>query len=120
LLLPAGELVRVAIGEPAEADQVQHVGGASGRARAAAQPQSELDVGECGEVREQAVRLEHHAHVAPVRGQRADVPAVDQHLPGVGVLQPGEHAQRGGPAAAGRSEQSDQLARTERQVEFVT
>ena len=69
------------------------------------------------EVGEQAVALEHHAHVALV-GRRAEhVAAVDEHRPRVGALEPGGDAQRGRLAAPRRAEQADQLARLHRQVE---
>ena len=94
-------------------DQVEHLAGPRpprGRRRPA-QPQPELDVLQRGQVREEAVRLEDHPHVAPVGRHVRDVLAADQDPAGVGVLQPGEDPQRGGLAAAGRAEQRDQLAR---------
>ena len=48
-----------------------------------------------------------------------DVPAVDQHLAGVGELEPGDDPQRGRLAAAGRAEQRDELARRDLQRHLV-
>ena len=69
LLLAAGELVGVAVGLLGEAHQVQHLAGRGRRSRLALPRslQSERDVVERGQVREEAVGLEDHAHVALVR-----------------------------------------------------
>ena len=66
-------------------------------------------------MREQAVGLEHHAHVAPAGRHVGDVAAIEQDAAGIQPLQPGERAQRRGLAAARGAEQRDQLAR--RQIE---
>jgi hypothetical protein len=80
-----------------------------GRARLA-HPQPERHVVQRGHVGEQAVALEHHAHVPPGRLDPGDVPVVDDHRPAVGGLEPGYDAQRRGLAAPGRTEQADELA----------
>ena len=70
-------------------------------------------------MREQAVRLEHHAHVALVRGHLGDVPAADRHGARGGLVQAGEDPQRGRLAAARRAEQGDQLTRLDVQGQPV-
>jgi hypothetical protein len=73
-------------------------------------PQPETDVLQGVHVREQAVALEHHAHV-PLGGRhRGDVGAVDEHVAGVRGLEPGHDPQRGGLPAARRAEKGDELA----------
>jgi hypothetical protein len=62
-------------------------------------------------VGEQAVGLEHHAHVALAGRHWGDVAAVDQQLAAGRLFEPGDDAQRRRLAAAARSEQRDQLAR---------
>ena len=112
LLLAARELVRVAAGLVAEADQLEEPVGGRRRSVAAdpAQPQAEGDVLARGHVREQAVGLKHHAHVAPVRRHVGDVVAVEQDPAGVEPLQAGKRAQGRGLAAARGAEQGDELA----------
>jgi hypothetical protein len=113
LLLAAGQLVRVLPGLGSQPDHIQQVAGPLAPAGPAdlAHPEPEGHVVQRGHVREQAVALEHHAHV-PLGGRhRGDVLAVDQDRPGIGGLEAGHDAQGGGLAAAGRSEQRDELAR---------
>ncbi len=104
-----------------EAHEVEQLGGAGppfGRTHLA-HPHPEGHVVEGAEVREEAVRLEDHAGVPAVGRDLGDVLTVDQHLTGVGVFEPGEHAQRGGLAAAGGAEQREQLPRPHGEVESV-
>jgi hypothetical protein len=74
-------------------------------------------------VREQRVVLEHHAHAAAVRrgpGTPArDLAAVDLDAARVGALEAGQHAQRGGLAAARGAEQGHDLAPLNLQVRPV-
>ena len=73
-------------------------------------PQAERDVVGHGQVREQRVRLEHGVDVALVRRHADDV-AAGQHDPArVGLLEAGDHAQRGRLAAPRRAEQREELA----------
>ncbi len=117
LLLSAGQLMRIAAALLAEMDQRQvPIGGLQPlRCRMAAQAQPEGDVLPRGHMREQAVGLEHHAHVAPVRRQIGDVAIIQQDPAGIQALQPGQGAQRRGLAAARRAQHRHQLAR--RQLE---
>ena len=70
-------------------------------------------------VREEGVVLEDHRHVAVAGRQVGHVAVADATLPPVAVLQPGDRAQQGGLAAAGRAEQGEELAVGDRQVERV-
>ena len=122
LLLAAGQLAGVAVGVLAEADQLEHLAGATLRAVAAvlaAQLEPEGDVVEHGQVREQAVGLEDHPHVALVRRDPGDVLAAHRDGAGRRLVEAGEDPQRGGLAAARRAEQGDQLAGLEVQGEPV-
>jgi hypothetical protein len=121
LLLAAGQLVGVAVLLGPQSDQVQHVAGAGAAlgARPAAQLEPEGHVVEHGQVREQAVGLEHHAHVALVGGHVGQVLAADPNRPGVRLLQTGEDAQRGRLATARGSEEHDELAGVQVQVQPV-
>ena len=114
LLLAAGQLAGVLVARAPTARR-----GRASRPRAmsrsplglAAHLEAERDVVEHGQVREQAVRLEHHAHVALVGGHPGEVLAADRRrVPDVGLVEAGQDAQRGGLAAARRAEQRDQLA----------
>ncbi len=121
LLLSAGELVREPCALVCEAHQLQQLGGPGTPFGGAhlAHPQPEGHVAERVEVREEAVRLEHHPGVATVGRHPGDVLAVDQHLAGVGVFEPGEHPQRGGLAAAGGAQQGEEFTRPDGEVEAV-
>jgi hypothetical protein len=113
LLLPTGQLVRVLLGLRGQPDQVQQLTGPLAPVARAhlAHPEPEGHVVQRAHVREQAVALEHHAHV-PLGGRhRGDVLAVDQDRSGIRDLKAGHDAQGRGLAAAGRAEQRDQLAR---------
>ncbi len=66
LLLAARELVRVAVGVLADADEVEHLLDAVGRLAAAAELHAELDVLPGGQMGEQTVGLKDHSHVAAV------------------------------------------------------
>ena len=65
----------------------------------------------------QRVGLEDHGHVSVAGAGLGDVGAVDKNLPLVNRLQPGEHAQRGGLAAARRADKHQELAVGDLQVE---
>src|SRR5262249_4112820 len=60
-------------------------------------------------VREEAVRLEHHAHVAAVGRQARDVLAVDDDRAGVGAVEAGDEPEGGRLPAPGRAEQREGL-----------
>ena len=79
LLHAAGQLMRIPLPRISEADQLEQIGHALAPLRLALSPdlQPVLDVLLGGHVREQAVGLEHHAHVAPVWGHPRKVLPVD-------------------------------------------
>ena len=72
-----------------------------------------------GHVREQRVGLEDGVDVALVGRNALHVVAADADEALVGLLEPGEHAQRRGLAASRWAEQRQELARLDRQVEPV-
>lgn len=104
-----------------QTDQVEQVGGDSVPLGGGHLPyaQTEGHVVAGVQVREEAVGLEDHPGVAPVGGDPCDVLAVHQHLPGVRLLEPGEHPQCGGLAAAGGAEEGEQFAGFGGEVESV-
>jgi hypothetical protein len=63
-----------------------------------------------GHVLERRVVLEHEAHVAPLRGRLRGVLAADVDPAAVWRLEPCDHAQERGLAAAARPEQSGERA----------
>jgi len=67
-----------------------------------AQAQTECHVVEHGHVRVQGVALEHHRHIALVRGTVGDVLAVQKDTPRRRQLEAGDEAQRRGLATARR------------------
>ncbi len=121
LLLAAGELVGVAVGVDAETDQLEHVVGplAAGRAVATAQLEAEGDVVAHCQVREQAVGLEDHPHVALVGRHPGEVLAADLDAAGRRLVEAGQDAQCRGLAAARRAEQGHELAGGEMEGESV-
>ena len=58
---------------------------------------------------EQRVALEHNAHVAAMRGQRHDAAVIKPDVTRGGIGKAGDHAQRGGFAAAGGAKQDNEL-----------
>ena len=74
--------------------------------RHAVAARTELDVLARGEVGEQRVTLKHRADVALVGLAVIDDSPLSRHVAGVRLLEPGDHAQGGGLAAARRSEQA--------------
>ena len=121
LLHAARELVRVAAAGMAEADEVEQLAHpvAAVALPLTAHPQPELDVLPGGHVREQAVGLEDHADVPPVRRRPRQVDAVDDDRAGGRLVEPCDEPQRRRLAAAGRAEQRDELALLELEVDAV-
>ncbi|GAA3216905.1 hypothetical protein GCM10020256_19520 [Streptomyces thermocoprophilus] len=119
LLLAAGELVGFLPGLLAQLDQLQHLLDLLLHALDAASAQTEGDVLEDVEVREEGVGLEHRVHGPLVRRQRGDVLVAEVDGAAAGFLQAGDHAQGGGLAAAGRAEQGEEGALRDGQVERV-
>ena len=100
LLLAAGELVRIALVEPGQADQLEQF--VDRRPLRSGEPEG--DVAAHGQVREQGALLRDVADAAVLRGDRA--PAVIDHLladpqaAAVEPLEPGDQPQQRGLAAA--------------------
>ena len=63
--------------------------------------------------------LEHHAEAAVARLQVVDHFPVDTDFTGARVLETGDHAQRRGLAAAGRSDEDDELAVLDDEVQIL-
>jgi hypothetical protein len=100
-----------AVGEPAEAHQLERLGDPAAAALLAGQPVA--DVVAHGEVREQRPVLEHHADPTVLRPHvhtGAAHRAVDLDLAVVDALETGDRAQQRGLAAAARAEQGHRLA----------
>ncbi len=121
LLLATRELAGVALAVLGEADQLELLlrDLAARAAVLAAQLEAERDVVEHGHVREEAVGLEDHPHVALVGRHAGQVLAADLDAAGRGLVEAGQDPQGGGLAAAGRPQQGDQLAGREVQGEPV-
>src|SRR5262249_1713819 len=111
LLLAAGELARLALGELAHVHQRKHLGHA--RADALARPLLPLeavgDVLRHPHVREKRVIPEPQAGPAPARGQMVDGLAIEQHAALALADKAGHDAQQRGLAAARRPQQRDEF-----------
>ena len=111
LLLAAGDLIDIAIVEPRQIHHRQrflharfHFG-----ARNAEHLQAIADVLPQRHMREQGIRLKHHADVTLLDGTMGHVFTINAYLPVARLFQPGDQAQNGGLAAAGRAEQRHHL-----------
>ena len=111
LLLPSGELVRLALREAAELDHVEHAPRARlDLGRGPLQPpHPERDVLGHRHVGEERVLLEDGVHRPPVGRQPLDLLAVEEDRALGHVLEPRDHAQQRGLAAAGRAEEGEEL-----------
>ena len=121
LSLAAGELGRPVLGARAELHQLEHLADALVDAGAvdALAAQAERDVAAHVEVLEERVALEDGVDVALVRRGAGDVVAADLHGAGGGVVEAGDHPQRGGLAAARRAQQREELAGRDVEVDVV-
>ena len=77
--------------------------------RRLAQLQAECHVVVNRHMRIQRIVLEHHGNIAVFRSHFIDQPIADIKLPFRDFLQPGDHAQSGGFAAAGRADEDDEF-----------
>jgi hypothetical protein len=93
LLLPAGELMRIALAEPGHADRVEQVN--DHRATPFSSWQAEADVGGHRQMREQGAILRHVADAPPFRwhpvGGPVDDPPADPDGAGIGLLEAGDY-----------------------------
>ena len=112
LQLAAGELVRPALAVALQPHEGERARDALGDllGRDLARLEAVGDVAGHGEVGEDGVVLEHHADVAPVRRQRVDALLTDADLAGIELGEAGDHAQQRGLAAAGGTQQGEELA----------
>src|SRR5580704_176652 len=107
LTLAPGELARIAL---KQATNAQHAGNAGHAVLDlllghSTRPQTERNVAEHGHVRIERVVLEHHGDIAVARAHVVDDLAADFDLPSVGVLKPGDGAQKGALATSGWPDQ---------------
>ena len=112
LALAAGQLPREALEEMAEvqyAGRLADLGGNVGR-RAPAQLHAEAHVVADVEMRIERVALEHHRDVTLARLEVVDAPAADQDVAGRDRFQSGDHPQQRRLATAGRTDQHDEFA----------
>ena len=121
LLLAAGDLVGIAVGEGAELHDVQHGGDALARLRGGrlGDLEPEGDVARHRHVGEQRVVLEHHADAPRARRQVRDVAPRDADRARTRALEAGDHAKRRGLAAARGAEEGDELAGRHVKVEAL-
>ena len=121
LALAAGELCHRPVGKAGQMDQRQQLVDALLLLflRGAANAQRIGDVVADGQMRKQRQRLEHHAEIALVRRQRRDVLAVQHDRAAGRLLQPGDHAQERGLAAARGPEQAHEGAVRHVQLDIV-
>ncbi|MNC34859.1 hypothetical protein D3C75_833160 [compost metagenome] len=121
LLLAAGQLVRVALAQRPQLDQLEHLFGDALALGMLAD--AEGDVLGHGQVRKQRVVLEHHADAAFFRGQgeagAGDGLAGQLNAALMDRLETGDGAQGGGLAAAGGAEQATDVACVEVQIEIL-
>ncbi|MOA11149.1 hypothetical protein D3C78_1310780 [compost metagenome] len=118
LPLTAGKLGDAVVGVLLQSDQLQHFM----RTRLAlgftqtTNAQSEGDVFQSAQPRHQRVVLEHHATFATRTFEDA---AIDLHAAAVRRLEPGQHVEQAGLAAAGRPEHHQRLALGQAQVQVA-
>src|SRR5262249_62062596 len=62
------------------------------------------------EIGKHRIVLEHHAGVAPMRGNRVDAALAKQDAPAIELAESGDHPQQRGLAATGGTEQREELA----------
>ena len=119
LLLPTGQLGGTALLVAAQLDELEHVVDLAPDFADAAATQAERHVLEDVEVREQRVALEDRVHRALVGAQPADVPPRDRDGARRRLLEPRDHPQRGGLAAAGGSQKGEEAPLLHEQVQGV-
>ncbi len=121
LSLPAGEVGGLAVEQVLEVEDPRRLAHSS-RALALAHLldlQVEADVLGDRHVGVERVRLEDHGDVAVLRWHERDVAPTDVHVAGVDRFEPGQHAQRRRLAAARRSDQHEEFAVADLEVERI-
>jgi len=116
LLHPAGELVRVARGEPFQPDPAQLLTGALGGLGGGHLPdrQREHDVVQDGPPREEPERLEHHG---ALRARAGDLPTVDAHGARVRGLEARDDPQQRRLPATARPDDREELVGADVEVD---
>ena len=119
LALAAGKLERPPPAQAGELDEVERLldAGVDLPPIDPPHPQTEGDVLRHGHVREQRIVLEDHADIAREGLQVLDMPPLEVDLAGVRREEPGDQPERRRLAASRRSEQGDELALRDGQVE---
>ncbi len=112
LALAAGQFVRLAPAEIFKLHQSQHVGDPFGDfpLRQTFLLEAEGDIGFDIKVRKQRIALKHHVDGTPMRRHRRKVDPVEQDTAAIRPLEARDQAQQRGLAAAGRTEQREELA----------
>ena len=112
LLLAAGQLVRLAVGEVRYLHQLQSLvhAGLYLLGRNLARLETVGDIIAHTQVREDGVVLEHHADVALVSGHVVDALVAEIEVAALDGVKARYHAQKRGLAAAGRAEQREEFA----------
>ena len=107
LLLPAGQLARLALHQRLDLQDARRLRHAPGhfRFRHLEILQAESEVLGDGHMRVERVALEDHRQLALGRGQIVDDGAADGNRALGNILKPGNHAQQGGLAAARRADE---------------
>ena len=121
LPLPTRELLRLALEELSDAEHPADLVHASLDLLLGDVPQleSEGDVVVHAHVRIERVVLEDHGDIAILRGDVVDDTLADEDVAARLLLESGEHAQRGGLAAARRSDEHEELAVAHGDVQVV-
>ena len=112
LALAAGELVRLALAQALELDELQHLRN-SGPNIGFCKPlllESEGDIALDGEMRKQRIALKHHVERPPMGRHACEILPIEQHAPRIGSLEAREHAQQRGLAAARGTKECKELA----------
>ncbi len=118
LLLPAAQFRRIAVLHALKFDQFQQVPdpGPDRPGTVAALLQGETDVFLDRHVGEQGIVLKHHADATLLWRNACHVLVADVHIALCGLYEPGDETQRGCLAAAGRTEQRQELAFADVQI----
>ena len=119
LLLPPGELARLALEQIADAENLRGAGDllADHRLAGAAIAQAEGEIVVHRHVLVQRVILEHHRDVAVLGRQPVDDALADADGARAHLLEPGDEPQRRRLAAARRSDQHDELLVLDLEIE---
>src|SRR5438067_2384516 len=112
LLLTTRQLARIAVGESAQPNQLQHPLGPHKNllARKAPHLEREQHVGHCRHVRKQRVALKYHADIALIGLAQREVVPVELDDAASRGFESGDHQQSGRLAGAARPKEGDEFA----------